>query len=268
MTKNQEQPNQFIPENLWYGKCYKYRPIGKANSLERERLRQIIVDREIFFCSLDSVNDYHDGMPYVQKATLDETRQIIINSYGEKGKEIGAEDLIERVRENTDEKLLQENMHQVISNKSGIFCTSSDDRSNTQWAYYADSHQGVCLEFDITVDSAFCPVEVSYEEVRPVLDYAGFFNDDEYRTEALFKAVTTKSNAWELESEVRFLDRRPGPRQYPKDHLTAVIFGLNANQEYIDFVVSLLKEAGAEIELKQCAPKIATYELDCIPLVR
>ena len=106
----------------------------------------------------------------------------------------------------------------------GITCFSEDPLAILMWAYYADRHTGVCLEFDTEVVSWIGAArQVQYTENYPDLS---FLRPDWDRT--FSKLILTKAKEWEHEKEWRFFDADPPynrRRAFPPNALTGVIFG-------------------------------------------
>ena len=92
------------------------------------------------------------------------------------------------------------------------------------WSHYADSHKGICLQFDTTACEIFrASIKVTYADSAPTLHW---FTDDEI---TMFRAVTLgKGSQWRCEDEWRSIEfnRGAGVRSYSPNALAAVIFGL------------------------------------------
>ena len=70
------------------------------------------------------------------------------------------------------------------------------------YSHYADSHQGICLEFNLEEDNIFNPEEVRYVKDFPHLEF-GLSHEI---THALAVAlISTKSIDWAYEKEYRSL---------------------------------------------------------------
>jgi hypothetical protein len=75
------------------------------------------------------------------------------------------------------------------------------------------------------------------------------FHDDEYRPNALFKAVTHKSSDWSHEREVRALQGNPGVLHPPPGLLTSIMIGQDASDDNVRWLCDLLKASDLEVEL-------------------
>ena len=137
------------------------------------------------------------------------------------------------------------------NSRYGITCFSKKYDNLLMWAHYADSHRGICLEFDVKGDEAasafidyrnsdlypmqyqgkFFPIEYVNTEDRPKFSFREF--DDEHGYPPIYK----KSADWKYEEEVRLMIRTDELYQFPrtlayKDGLLkSVICGCNMSLE-------------------------------------
>ncbi len=88
----------------------------------------------------------------------------------------------------------------------GLLCFSRNYRSPIQWGHYAAGGTGIALGFDTRNPAWGEPIEVEYEEQRPVLRFSSL--DEVWKRDELelTRAVAkVKSQEWVYENEVRFL---------------------------------------------------------------
>ena len=125
-------------------------------------------------------------------------------------------------------------MHrQLITKRAGIFCVSEKCDDLLMWAHYADSHRGVCLEFDGFGELMAPAQQVDYVPTRQTINrYAD--DPDAMVTKALF----TKSDHWTYEAEWRLLrtDKGPGAVPFSPHNLTGLIIGARATRETVETV--------------------------------
>lgn len=100
-----------------------------------------------------------------------------------------------------DERNVLRKWKKGLSNQFGMICMSSTWQEPLLWSHYADKHQGLCLEFDLTLDHTF--IKVNYVEERQKLhDFSKEHLED--LTEAdILTMLRTKFKAWEYEAEYR-----------------------------------------------------------------
>jgi Protein of unknown function (DUF2971) len=115
----------------------------------------------------------------------------------------------------------------LLSQKLAMYCLSRRI-DILMWSHYADEHKGYCFVFS---ESGLCShfgeySDVTYQDAYPEL--APQDSSEGQVTEAQLKAfVLTKYSGWSYEDEVRFLcwDSGAGLREYPPQHLRAVVLG-------------------------------------------
>ena len=130
--------------------------------------------------------------------------------------------------------------------KYRIACFSKSyysEKSFLMWSHYAESHKGICLEFDNRKESdlnklkKFAPVNVQYQSMLPNI-----------RTKVEFESnnwLWIKSNLFKYEGEVRIIRKMNKARSsssfaFPKKYLTKIIFGVNTSVETIKKVKTIL----------------------------
>ena len=107
----------------------------------------------------------------------------------------------------------------------GIYCVSTIADDILMWSHYANSHYGICLEFDCNVPSFRNALEVSYAVERPCLN---LYTDSQ--NPALDKSMLTKAAHWSYEKEWRLISYQSGPglKSIENSALTRIILGANA----------------------------------------
>jgi hypothetical protein len=83
----------------------------------------------------------------------------------------------------------------------GMLCFSKDFLSPVQWAHYADKHKGLCLGFDVPVDSLRF---VEYRSGRMEFDVEKYAEMNRTsRSEMMEQQFHIKHSQWRYEKEVR-----------------------------------------------------------------
>ena len=133
-----------------------------------------------------------------------------------------------------------------------IACFSERKNSIPMWAYYADRHRGICLEYDVSrlppeseLRQAFC--KIHYSEYRPRDRYGEY-------------SLVVKSAQWSHEQEWRLICKTE------EDHITvpclsAVYLGTRFDAAEVDHVVSAIKDSGKEVKLFYCEVDQERYDL-------
>lgn len=118
-------------------------------------------------------------------------------------------------------KILQDKISDIknIREKLLIGCFSSSKDSMLMWSHYADSHKGVCIEFDIPEEDEKLFQKVIYSEERPTNNFVqavrkmcgqhlangNFDKSDEALNKLLLEPYITKLIEWAYEDEYRLL---------------------------------------------------------------
>lgn len=127
----------------------------------------------------------------------------------------------------------------------GILCLSTENNIDLMWAHYADTHRGVCLEFDISQDlDAFCfPKEVIYDNNIRRYNYIKSWN----RSKGMdaVEVIFHKSSDWNYEKEYRVV-RIDGAGIVPFNihALRTIIFGTDTPADKIADIRALCTRRG------------------------
>ena len=127
-----------------------------------------------------------------------------------------------------------------VLNTKGI-CSFSKEKDNIlMWSHYADSHRGICLEFDITKDYDFfvVPIIIKYKGEYPTVDVS------ETRGNVGKELLTTKYEGWQYEQEVRIYKEAPGEYEFKPKSLKAVYFGCKVEDSEIDELRKFIRGIG------------------------
>lgn len=88
---------------------------------------------------------------------------------------------------------------QAIMERYRVYCLCPDVTNALMWAHYADSHRGICLEFNVRNEVTCCALEVQYFAKFPMTRQ---YSDD--LSENLLPLLA-KSDVWKYESEYRLI---------------------------------------------------------------
>ncbi|MHA3054100.1 DUF2971 domain-containing protein [Acinetobacter sp. ANC 4633] len=191
---------------------------------------------------------------------------VSISSASTKGLSDSFSSLFERVRENV-----------------GIYSLSKTVLDELLWAYYADSHAGFCIEYDLEklgeltkFSSSF---DVVYQDSIPKIQFDMLVRGDtESVLETLKLTSGTKSKRWQHENEIRVLMDNFGKVEYDFRAVKAIYFGLNMpktqqglhkeNKDLPDYLSKVSQEQvmeilkGRNIKYYQMALKSNSYEFE------
>lgn len=148
--------------------------------------------------------------------------------------------------------------------KLGIFCASSSKDNLLLWAHYADSHKGICLEFDIkkSPETFILPQKVVYNDQYPHYNY--FKERDQ-----IMKPLFHKSNVWSYEEEFRIIKvNQPNIlRDVNKEALSGVIFGCCCDKEERNRIMRKCKTNGFNsVKFYEAVKDKMSYKLTIISI--
>ena len=120
--------------------------------------------------------------------------------------------------------------------------------SETMWTYYANSHSGFCVAYDLDVlestksssfDLVDC-IDIKYQNNSPII----FASDS---TDIMReKHFGRKSISWKRECEVRLIFQTSGLKKIPQDALIGIYFGLNMPLEDRQQIISGLSDMNVD----------------------
>ena len=220
---------------------YKYRHINS-------RLLESLRDGTIYFSNQKGLNDPFDCELDIEKA--------IDNAADDLGRE-QAESLRHLLKSDGEFERFQANVNEL-----GIFsaCFEMDENQTLLWSHYANDHKGLCVMYEMPVaflddeDNILTVSKVTYDKdaltdwfknLAPRLPVSHF----ELITELLKKVLTAKSPPWRYEGEVRIIRPAAGPFKIDKSFIKQICFGLQASDEDIDAVKSIVEKYGSKVAL-------------------
>lgn len=135
--------------------------------------------------------------------------------------------------------------------KVGVCCFSKNKENLLMWSHYADSHRGICLEFDDKLEPFSKNFEVIYKSDIPNLNSDLLFNEND-QLESFRKLLSYKSEDWKHEEELRVLHQEKNKIfRYPQYALKAIYFGIRTNPTDKEMICSLVKSQTPEVRFFQ-----------------
>jgi hypothetical protein len=119
----------------------------------------------------------------------------------------------------------------------GIYSLSKTEKDELLWAYYANSHKGFCIEYDLEILLKIKSVNlnciVQYDENLPKLNFSSVFHHNSISK--LTKLILgTKSKRWLHEDEIRIIINHFGKVEYDARAVKAIYFGFKMPKTYLD----------------------------------
>ncbi len=298
-------------------KYYKYMPFGAHTRLS---LYMLFKENSVFFSDKKVLNDPTDCNPTIHI----DSSEAHIRAYAERIiyedmeiYPINIKDTAKYILEDTDSQpspsknwgaflFYSENLDKIKNGESiytllaraivdfhieeaKVFSLSRTPIEPRMWAHYADSHKGICIEFEIDENklNKYRIGDVEYTTRRPTILSTEIMSipsgsDNAAKTLLFNKMFLTKSNGWSYEAESRLyipkseetsgivtLNLPEGEyRRVSSAKITSIIDGLNINEENSNLVrsMALLSKGHNNITYKKIKLKNNSYDLeDYIP---
>lgn len=247
---------------------YRYRPASGQNF---DRLRKMIVEGEHYFAAPGSLNDPFDCRPIYRLGSNDDAvsqyLQYLFSKFEPNVPEKERSAQIKQLLTNPDsdprrpenQRLLAAAISIFGIDRVGVLCLSASDRVPLMWTHYAESHSGVCLGFDSSMQPFARALPVQYSKTRPIIDLTAD-TDKSLHINTLY----SKSNDWCYEQEWRLCDDLCGPGIHliPTSALRQIILGLKAPHNLLREVLAWTREYQNSIEIYRARKSTTSFELE------
>jgi hypothetical protein len=190
------------PALLWH-----YRSLAGEG---HERTRRLLLERQMWFSSIDDFNDPFEARVTVTMDASEERWQAEFG-VGRPGNE-RLQTLVNEVQQGL----------RTDAARLGMFCLSRKNDDILMWSHYADHHRGICLGFSTGTESIFGDAQpVTYSDMYPSFNY--FDTTPEQRARLI---LLTKAAHWAYEEEWRvFRSSGHGIELFPAGMLVHVVIG-------------------------------------------
>ncbi len=153
----------------------------------------------IYMNSIVNFNDPYEGHFVLDSKNTTVEWETFLQNIGYKSSNIKKKAVYYAANPDKAQKLLEPIIRDNLE-KSGVFCFSKGYDKIPMWAYYAEDHKGICIEYDPLQDEQLCdsllPMNYSKDYVR--------FN---YINEpfGVTRSITQKADCWAGEDEFRLI---------------------------------------------------------------
>lgn len=252
-----------IPESL-----YRYR---RAEGKALDKLKQLVLGHELYLNSPSWFNDPFDAKVDIDfsGAEVQDWRRFFRHTLKAARPDLSYSKREQEVTRSMTRKLYQDPAHlsamvndlQTTVDRVGIACFSEIPDNILMWSHYADSHKGVCIEFDRTQDDSIIakalPVNYSpdYKRIKA-------FGDDDQKQAKL--VLLTKSKDWSYEREWRIIDYEGGVgiRSLHPASMKSIILGCSIEPATRDAILSWLSKRTSKLKALQAKKNNKNYGLD------
>lgn len=161
---------------------------------------------------------------------------------------------------------LEQKLNDSLYNLFKVCCLCTSNKNKLMWSHYADSHKGICIEYDfseIPTDNVQ-PMPVFYTNTRPKFPWrVAIKPSPESQKEAtvhFMKALLTKDQTWNYENEWRIIiQANLGIDDIPAPPIKCIYLGTLCSEQNKE----LIKNAASKlnIQVKQMKVDRGEYEL-------
>lgn len=236
-------------------KVYKYR--GGDKTILKRDLRSL-ANNQIYIASIDTLND-----PFEAKVNIhDQSFELgtLLNLFAS----ISYKKKVNKL----DQQFFDLTRNFINDSKKwGIYSLSKIFNDELLWSYYANSHKGFCIEYDIKKLMEYkipteLIIDVEYQNEMPTITLSDILNIKQEQIQK--KLIGTKSKRWQHENEIRIVTGEHGLFEYDYRALKSIYFGCRSDEKFRKLTMRVLKGRGIEYYLMK--PKEGLYELEAIKL--
>lgn len=234
---------------MW--KAYRYTGTRTGELEPLEHVREIVVDRRVYFPRPSQLNDPIDCRPRMIRPTTMEIDAYLVRrggakfpgreSQGERKKRKG----YARSRLGNPETL--QRLWGEQAERYGILSLSRSNCNAHMWNKYGEQGQGVCIEFDFepVIDGRvidWIPFTVEYEDERPELNILEFQRPDRNLVEEFVRrSFRVKTRDWMVEEEVRvaaLIEKGTPKLKMPDGMLGGLFLGPHISNQHREEILS------------------------------
>lgn len=272
----EEERKQFAVDHPWpdqSGITRLFRYVG-FDSSKKDRLEALFIDRKLYHSLPEQFNDPFECKPLFKLPTSQEKikkiathlqRVAIENGVGiDKATRFVVNGLLNpEILESTIIDAAQKTYGQVR-----ICCFTTHNRNLLLWSHYADSHKGLCIEFDSTKFPISYAYKVKYNDNFPTIEYPRPEN------ELGFLPVLVKSTAWAYEDEYRLIYTPESPVPIEVDgpsvilgpsDITGVYLGAKMDGATASTILEIINNGPFKPKIWKANLSKISYEIDFVP---
>lgn len=247
---------------------FKYRSL--SGQFGRESVERAIVDNLLYWQTPALFNDPFDCNPVL---FLGKSRKQRAKFFNKASAEVyrNQSRSVRRFHRRNMIKVSAFAMENALKNEwvgwlknSAVACFSELGDHPLMWAHYADSHRGICLVFQETIEEThpFFAIPVIYQNTRPHVDLTKMADPA-----VAGAAIFCKADHWSYEMEQRMFvwGEAPGYRPFPASCLTGIILGAKISESDEKFVRNLLAKTSL-IDIFRAKISESTFDLEVVKL--
>lgn len=160
------------------------------------------------------------------------------------------------------ERRLNDSLYELFK----VCCLCTTNKNRLMWSHYADSHKGICIEYDFSecLRTDCQPMPVYYSDARPKFPWqVAIEQTQEVQREAtihFINALLTKDEAWSYEKEWRLLIKaEPNVDKIPAPPIKCIYLGALCPDEQAEEIIKAAQEIC--VPVKRMTVDRGEYEL-------
>ena len=259
-------------------RLFKYRPLLTCHGKVHPWTESIFRARELWFAAPKDFNDPFDcNLRLEVKGSDKEKHALLLKICQDGGPAEVSCDSLEEIESALSGKTPWKDFPKIFSDaqdeqcreiyeESSAFCWSAIGNSVSMFSYYADSHRGICLEFEVSPEDEIGGVKpIIYSADLPELNYVKLRGHPDRLAESL---VFTKSLSWSHEQEWRVFRHKEsyGPVGFQDHHLKRIILGCAGSDKdrlrRKEVVTNLLADWRTPVMLAQAETSKGSFKLE------
>lgn len=150
---------------------------------------------------------------------------------------------------------LEQRLNDTLYTLFKVCCLCTSSKNRLMWSHYADSHKGICIEYDFSeyIENGSQPMPVYYSKTRPKFPWnVAIEQTPETQSKAtahFMKALLTKDESWSYENEWRLLIQvNSGVDKIPAPPIKCIYLGALCSQENAEKVISAAREKNIPVK--------------------
>ena len=167
--------------------------------------------------------------------------------------------------------LWEQKLSDSLNSNFKICCLSTEYKNKLMWSHYADSHKGICVEYDFSSKAVnkSQPLPVYYSHTRPKFPWKAVIEES---TEAkrqgqicFMQALLTKDKVWSYENEWRMVvQAKTEPDNVDAPPIKCIYIGALCSEENTKKIVNTAK--ALKIPVKRMTIDRGKYELHAVEI--
>lgn len=160
----------------------------------------------------------------------------------------------------------EQTLNELLCSKFKVSCLCADYKNKLMWSHYADSHKGICVEYDFSKleGTQVWPMPVCYTKIRPKVPWKEVINQSSQTPDLvmrrLIEALLTKDMAWKYEREWRIcIPVNEGVDSIIAPPIQCIYLGALCSDENVAQLKKVANKMG--IPIKRMAVDRGEYEL-------